>query len=117
MNRVILVLVLLAGTLAGTAALGAARPALPTGAPPAARPVGTGGKIIALKPAGPWDQPGGPAIAPDLRTSIWPAIHPAILDLIKSHHSTIVFTNNRRVAERLTLMPRDLCPTVSVRAR
>jgi len=33
--------------------------------------------------------------------SIWPAIHPVLLDLITSHRSTIVFVNNRRSAERL----------------
>ncbi len=49
----------------------------------------------------PEDQPGGPATSPDLRTSIWPAIHPAILELIRTHHSTIVFTNSRRLSERL----------------
>src|SRR5918994_159518 len=46
-------------------------------------------------------QPGSPAISPDLRRSIWPAIHPRILELIRSHKSTIVFTNSRRLSERL----------------
>ncbi len=54
------------------------------------------GEVLPLE-----DQPGGPATSPDLRTSIWPAIHPAILELIRSHHSTIVFTNSRRLSERL----------------
>ena len=39
----------------------------------------------------PEEQPGGPAARGDLRTSIWPAIHPRILELIRSHRSTIVF--------------------------
>ena len=47
------------------------------------------------------EQPGGPATSRDLRTSIWPAIHPRILELIRSHRSTIVFTNSRRLSERL----------------
>jgi ATP-dependent Lhr-like helicase len=47
------------------------------------------------------DQPGGPATNPEARVSIWPAIHPAILELIRSHRSTIVFTNSRRLSERL----------------
>ena len=34
--------------------------------------------------------------------SIWPAIEAKLLGLIRSHRSTIVFANNRRVAERLT---------------
>ena len=33
--------------------------------------------------------------------SIWPAVHPRILDLIQSHESTIVFANSRRLAERI----------------
>jgi ATP-dependent Lhr-like helicase len=38
--------------------------------------------------------------APD-RSSIWPSVHPRLLELIRSHRSTIVFTNARRLAERL----------------
>ena len=33
--------------------------------------------------------------------SIWPAVHPRILELIEEHTSTIVFANSRRLAERL----------------
>ncbi|MEX0700405.1 MAG: DEAD/DEAH box helicase [Acidimicrobiia bacterium] len=33
--------------------------------------------------------------------SIWPAIYPEILELIRSHRSTIVFANSRRLAERI----------------
>jgi ATP-dependent Lhr-like helicase len=36
-----------------------------------------------------------------LKASIWPAIYPRLLDLIESHHSTIVFANSRRLAERI----------------
>lgn len=49
----------------------------------------------------PEEQPGGPVTFGDLRTSIWPAIHPRLLELIRGHASTIVFTNSRRLAERL----------------
>jgi ATP-dependent Lhr-like helicase len=35
------------------------------------------------------------------RTSIWPAVEERVLDLIQQHHSTIVFVNARRGAERL----------------
>ena len=49
----------------------------------------------------PDEQPGGPVAFGDLRTSIWPAIHPRLLELIRAHRSTIVFTNSRRLAERL----------------
>src|SRR3954449_8936646 len=37
------------------------------------------------------------------RRSIWPAIYPQILELVREHRSTIVFVNNRRGAERLAL--------------
>ncbi len=48
------------------------------------------------------DPPSGPAAgAGESRRSIWPAVHPRILDLIRSHRSTIVFANSRRLAERL----------------
>ena len=32
--------------------------------------------------------------------SIWPSIIPRVLTLIQQHHTTLVFTNNRRLAER-----------------
>lgn len=35
--------------------------------------------------------------------SIWPAIHPRLVELIREHRSTIVFVNGRRLAERLAL--------------
>src|SRR2546427_3155019 len=44
--------------------------------------------------------PTGPVTAVQ-RSSIWPAIHPQILDLIRSHRSTLIFVNSRRLAERL----------------
>jgi ATP-dependent Lhr-like helicase len=33
--------------------------------------------------------------------SIWPAVHPRILELVRAHTSTIIFANSRRLAERL----------------
>lgn len=35
------------------------------------------------------------------RGSIWPSMHPELLDLVESHRSTLVFVNARRLAERL----------------
>jgi ATP-dependent Lhr-like helicase len=32
--------------------------------------------------------------------SVWPSIIPQVLDLIRAHKTTLVFTNNRRLAER-----------------
>src|SRR5512132_22878 len=40
--------------------------------------------------------------------SIWPSIYPEILELVQQHRSTIVFVNNRRLAERLALRLNDL---------
>ncbi len=42
------------------------------------------------------------------RRSIWPAIYPQVLDLVRQHRSTIVFVNNRRMAERLALRLNEL---------
>jgi ATP-dependent Lhr-like helicase len=33
--------------------------------------------------------------------SIWSSIHPRLLELIRHHHSTLIFVNSRRLAERL----------------
>jgi ATP-dependent helicase Lhr and Lhr-like helicase len=40
--------------------------------------------------------------------SIWPSIYPALLELVREHRSTIVFVNNRRLAERLALRLNEL---------
>ncbi|ADG74439.1 DEAD/H associated domain protein [Cellulomonas flavigena DSM 20109] len=68
------------------------------------------------------DRYGGPGIDPDLagfgapapgaaplepvpsppRTSIWPHVEERVVDLVAEHRSTLVFTNSRRGAERLT---------------
>ncbi|MDQ3722468.1 MAG: DEAD/DEAH box helicase, partial [Actinomycetota bacterium] len=50
--------------------------------------------------------PGGGGEA--TRRSIWPAIYPEILRLVKQHRSTIVFVNARRGAERLALRLNEL---------
>src|SRR3954471_1392986 len=42
------------------------------------------------------------------RRSIWPAIYPELLELVKQHRSTIIFVNNRRGAERLAVRLNDL---------
>src|SRR5690606_12868313 len=44
----------------------------------------------------------GPAAGNQPRTSIWPHVEERVCDLIEAHRSTIVFTNSRRLAERLT---------------
>ena len=40
--------------------------------------------------------------------SIWPSIYPELLQLVEAHRSTIVFVNNRRLAERLALRLNEL---------
>ena len=42
------------------------------------------------------------------RKSIWPAIYPELLKLVREHRSTLVFVNNRRGAERLALRLNEL---------
>src|ERR671925_140189 len=45
---------------------------------------------------------------PGEQSSIWPSIYPEILELVRQHRSTIVFVNNRRLAERLALRLNEL---------
>ncbi|HEX7490092.1 MAG TPA: DEAD/DEAH box helicase [Candidatus Limnocylindrales bacterium] len=52
----------------------------------------------------------------EARSSIWPAIHPRILELIREHHSTIIFCNSRRLAERLANRLNELAGEELVRA-
>ena len=55
------------------------------------------------------DEPvSGPAAAGPVRRSIWPAMHPRLLELILAHRSTIVFCNARRQAERLAARLNEL---------
>ena len=58
----------------------------------------------------------GPPAGPEARVSIWPAIHPRILELIRAHRSTIVFVNSRRLAERLAQRLNELAGEELVRA-
>ena len=48
------------------------------------------------------------AAAGPLRRSIWPAIHPRLLELVQSHRSTLIFANARRLAERLAARLNEL---------
>ncbi|MHB8468352.1 MAG: DEAD/DEAH box helicase [Gaiellaceae bacterium] len=49
-------------------------------------------------------------------TSIWPSIYPALLELVRTHRSSIVFVNNRRLAERLALRLNELAEAEVARA-
>jgi ATP-dependent Lhr-like helicase len=68
------------------------------------------------EPLPPEEQPGGPVGGPPARRSIWPSIHPRILELIREHRSTIVFCNSRRLAERLANSLNELAGEELVRA-
>ncbi len=50
------------------------------------------------------------------RGSIWPAIYPELLRLVREHNSTIVFVNNRRAAERVALRLNELADNEVARA-
>ncbi|MCU4186918.1 DEAD/DEAH box helicase [Acidiferrimicrobium sp. IK] len=51
----------------------------------------------------------GPAAGtPEVRSSIWPAVYPRILELIRAHRSTLIFVNSRRLAERLAARLNEL---------
>jgi ATP-dependent Lhr-like helicase len=45
--------------------------------------------------------PNGPNVSNVPNVSIWSSIYPRLLDLIHAHHSTLIFVNSRRLAERL----------------
>ncbi len=59
--------------------------------------------------------PEGPASL-QRRRSIWPAIHPRLLELVRAHRSTILFVNSRRLAERLAAALNELAGEEIARA-
>ena len=64
----------------------------------------------------PAEQPRGPASGGPVAQSIWSSIHPALLALIRSHRSTLLFVNSRRLAERLAGALNELAGEALVRA-
>ncbi len=60
--------------------------------------------------------PSGPASQGPTRPSIWSAIHPKLLELIRSHRSTLIFVNSRRLAERISGAVNELAGEILVRA-
>jgi ATP-dependent Lhr-like helicase len=62
------------------------------------------------------DIPSGPASVGDTRPSIWSAIHPRLLELIRAHRSTLIFVNSRRLAERLAGALNELAGETLVRS-
>ncbi len=55
------------------------------------------------RPTGPGEGP-----APTGSPSIWPAVYPQLLELIRAHRSTLIFVNSRRLAERLAARLNEL---------
>ena len=53
---------------------------------------------------------------PEADKSIWPHVHPRVLELIRAHRTTIVFCNARRTAERLAARLNELAGEELVRA-
>jgi ATP-dependent Lhr-like helicase len=60
-----------------------------------------GHRALYHSPGGDRDQIENPKSTIQNTNSIWPAIHPLILDLIHAHTSTLIFVNSRRLAERM----------------
>ena len=64
----------------------------------------------------PVEEPVAMAGTDSRRRSIWPAMYPALLALVREHRSTLVFVNNRRLAERLALRLNELAEEEVARA-
>ncbi|HEV8433055.1 MAG TPA: DEAD/DEAH box helicase, partial [Thermoanaerobaculia bacterium] len=58
----------------------------------------------------------GSAVIGPTKASIWPAIHPRLLELIRAHRSTLIFVNSRRLAERLAAALNELAGELLVQA-
>jgi ATP-dependent Lhr-like helicase len=66
--------------------------------------------------AKPVEVPSGNASQVPAPPSIWSAIHPRLLELVRAHRSTLMFVNGRRTAERLAGALNELAGEVLVRA-
>ena len=84
---------------------------------PAGRGAGRGHVAARARPSRrrPTSSPRAPASVPQ-RRSIWPAIHPRLLELVRAHRSTILFVNSRRLAERLAAALNELAGEEIARA-
>ena len=61
-------------------------------------------------------RPNGSPSPPTRRGSIWGAIHPQLLELVRAHRSTLIFVNNRRLAERIAGAVNELAGETLLRA-
>ena len=62
------------------------------------------------------DVPSGPGSMGASRPSIWSAIPPRLLEIIRAHRSTLIFVNSRRLAERLAGALNELAGETLVRS-
>jgi ATP-dependent helicase Lhr and Lhr-like helicase len=60
--------------------------------------------------------PSGPASQGPVRPSIWSAIHPKLLEVVRAHSATLIFVNSRRLAERISGAINELAGESLVRA-
>lgn len=51
-----------------------------------------------------------------IRKSLWPSLYPKLLHLIRTHRTTLVFVNNRRLAERIAAAINELAGQEIMRA-
>src|SRR5205807_3241833 len=72
---------------------------------------GVGSRFVAVSRNG-----SRPPFETDARPTIWAAIHPRLLELIRAHRSTLVFVNSRRLAERLAGALNELAGETLVRS-
>jgi ATP-dependent Lhr-like helicase len=83
-------------------------------------------KQLSLRIEVPVEDMARPALSPDVagdsaprrpvRPSIWTSVHPRLLELIRAHQSTLMFVNNRRLAERLAASLNELAGEPLVRS-
>lgn len=64
----------------------------------------------------PEELPSGPASQGPKRTSLWSAIHPRLVEIIRERQSTLLFVNSRRLAERLAGAMNELAAEPLARA-
>jgi ATP-dependent Lhr-like helicase len=90
----------------------------PIEAPPRARKgsASLGAALSGPASGGALALPSGPASQGPVAQSIWNSIHPKLVELIRSHQSTLLFVNSRRLAERLAGALNEIAGEPLVRA-
>ncbi|MDE3156584.1 MAG: DEAD/DEAH box helicase [Acidobacteriota bacterium] len=69
-----------------------------------------------VQPAAGRPAAGTPGSSDAARPSMWAAIHPRLIELIRGHRSTLIFVNSRRLAERLAGALNELAGETLVRS-